>query len=104
MVCRADNAESWGTKNHPIPHLRCLGRFFIVQMLTEFSPGSNPLDSLGYWPKTHINEGLRFLLPPLMHQFLHFTRLYPVHVHLNIVRVLLGVSMLNRKHRLHLGL
>ena len=57
-----------------------------------------------YWPKIHISEGLRVPLPPLVHKFLHFTCLHPVYVHVNIVRVLLGVSMLNRKLVLHLGL
>ena len=57
-----------------------------------------------YWPKIHISEGLRFPLLPLIHQFLHFTRFHPVHVHVNIVRVLMDVSVLNRKYRLHLGL
>ena len=28
-----------------------------------------------YWPEIHISEGLRFPLPPLVHQFLHFTQL-----------------------------
>ena len=26
-----------------------------------------------YWPKIYISEGLRFPLPLLIHQFLHFT-------------------------------
>ena len=46
-----------------------------------------------YWPKIHINEGLRFPFPPMIHQFLHFTQLYPVQVHTNIIRVLLGVCV-----------
>ena len=46
-----------------------------------------------YWPKIHISEGLRFPFPPLMHRFLHFTRLHPIHVHVNIIHVLLGVCV-----------
>ena len=56
------------------------------------------------WPKIHINEGLRFPLPPLVHQFLHFTRIHPVYVHVNIIQVLLGVSELNKKYDHNLGL
>ena len=52
----------------------------------------------------HINEGLRFPFPPLIHQFLHFTRLYPIHIHVNIIRVLLGVTVMNRQYELRLGL
>ena len=50
-----------------------------------------------YWSEIHINEGLRFPLPPLVHQFLYFTRIYPVYVHVNIIWVLLGVSVLYRQ-------
>ena len=57
-----------------------------------------------YWPEIHINEGLRFPLHPLIHQFLHFTQLHYVHVHVNIICVMLGVCVLNRKHGEHLGL
>ena len=57
-----------------------------------------------YWPEIHISKGLRFPLPPMIHQFLHFTRLHPVHVHVNIIHVLLGVCVLNRKYELLLGL
>ena len=57
-----------------------------------------------YWPEIHISKGLRLPILPRIHQFLHFTRLHPIHVHVNIVCVLLGVSVLNRKHMRHLGL
>ena len=57
-----------------------------------------------YWPKIHIGKGLRFPLPTLVHQFLHYTRVHPVHVHVNIVRILLGVSVPNKKYGLRLGL
>ena len=57
-----------------------------------------------YWLEIHINKGLRFPIHPLIHQFLHFTRLHPVHIHVNIIRVLMGVCVLNRKHRVNLGL
>ena len=57
-----------------------------------------------YWSEIHISEGLKFPFPPLVHQFMHFTRLHLVRILVNIVRVLLGVSMLNRTHKLHLGL
>ena len=57
-----------------------------------------------YWPKVHISEGLKFPLPPLVHQFFHFTRLHPIHTHVNIICVLLGVCVLNRKYDVCLGL
>ena len=57
-----------------------------------------------YWLEIHISKGLRFPIHPLIHQFLHFTRLHPVHIHVNIIRVLMGVCVLNRKHGVNLGL
>ena len=57
-----------------------------------------------YWPNIHIREGLRFPLSPLVHQFLHFTRLNIIHIHVNIICISLGVCVLNIKYKLHLGL
>ena len=57
-----------------------------------------------YWSEIHISEGLRFPLPPLIHQFFHSPDSTPVHVHVKIVIVLLGVCVLNMKYKLHLGL
>ena len=54
-----------------------------------------------YWPEVHISEGLRFPLPPLVHRFFHFTRL---HTHMNMIRVFLGVCVLNCKYDVCLGL
>ena len=73
------------------------------QFVVGTNGGRGVINSI-YRPEIHISEGLRFPFLPLMHQFLQFTRLHPVHIHMNIVRVLLGVSMLNRKHGLYLGL
>ena len=60
--------------------------------------------NLIYWSEVHINEGLRFPLLPLGHQFFHFTRLNHIHTHVNIIYVLLGACVLNRKYEVHLGL
>ena len=57
-----------------------------------------------YWLEVHISEGVRFALPPLVHQIFHFTRLHLIHTHLNMIRVLLGLCVLNRKYDVHLGL
>ena len=57
-----------------------------------------------YWPKIHIGEGLQFRIPTRVHQFVHYTRIHPVHFHVNIIRILLGVSVLNITYGLKLGL
>ena len=55
-----------------------------------------------YWLEVRIGEGLRFPLPPLVHQIFHFTRLHLINTHVNIIRVLLGVCILNRKYDVRL--
>ena len=57
-----------------------------------------------YWLEVHISEGLSFPLPSLVHQFFHFTRLHLIHTHVNMICVLLGVCVLNRKYDVRLGL
>ena len=57
-----------------------------------------------YWSKVHISKGLRFPLPLLMHQFFYHTHLHPIHTHVNIIRVLLRVCVLNRQYDIRLGL
>ena len=70
-------------------------RFPPPQVQVSFSPASpqfvtcmdedrGEMNSI-YWPKIHIGKGLWFPLPTLVHQFLHYTRVHPVHVHVNIV-------------------
>ena len=56
------------------------------------------------WPKIHISKRLRFHLPLLINQFLHYTQIHLVYVHVNIIRVLLGVCVLNKRLSLRLGL
>ena len=57
-----------------------------------------------YYPEVHIIIGLRFPLHTLVHQFFHYTCLYPVHTHVNIIWVLLGVCVLNRQYGIGLEL
>ena len=56
------------------------------------------------WSKIHISEGLRFPLPPPIHQFLHYTWIHPAYVHVNIIQVLIRVCVLNKRLNLRLGL
>ena len=57
-----------------------------------------------YWPEIHISEGLRFPISPLVHQSFHFTLLHLIHTHMNNIRVLSEVCVLNRKYEVRLGL
>ena len=57
-----------------------------------------------YWLKVHISKGMRLPLPPLVFQFFYFTRFHPIHTHVNIILVLLGVCVLNCQYDVRLGL
>ena len=54
--------------------------------------------------KEQFNAGLRFPLPALFKEFLHFTKIPPVFIHPNIVRVLMGCSIINMLYNLDLTL
>ncbi|KAL6346525.1 hypothetical protein AAG906_000143 [Vitis piasezkii] len=54
--------------------------------------------------KEQFNAGLRFPLPSLFKEFLHFTQIPPAFIHPNIVRVLMGCSILSMLYNLDLSL
>ncbi|RVW59825.1 hypothetical protein CK203_098474 [Vitis vinifera] len=54
--------------------------------------------------KEQFNAGLRFPLPALFMEFLHFTKIPLVFIHPNIVRVLMGCSIINMLYNLDLTL
>ena len=57
-----------------------------------------------YFSKEQFNVGLRFPLLALFKEFLHYTQIPPAYVHPNIVRVLMGCSILNMLFNLDLSL
>ena len=54
--------------------------------------------------KEQFNAVLRFPLPALFMEFLHFTKIPPVFIHPNIIRVLMGCSIINMLYNLDLTL
>lgn len=54
--------------------------------------------------KEQFNVGLRLPLPSLFKQFLHYTRIPPTLLHPNVVRVLMGCSILDMLFSLELSL
>ena len=54
--------------------------------------------------KEQFNAGLRLHLPALFKEFLHFTQIPPVFIHPNIVRVLMGCSIISMLYNLDLTL
>ena len=54
--------------------------------------------------KEQFNAGLRFPLPALFKEFLHFSQIPPIFIHPNLVRVLMGCSIINMLYNLDLTL
>ena len=57
-----------------------------------------------YFTREQLETGLRFLVPSLVKQFLHFTRAPPAFIHLNVIRILAGCYVLNLLYQLDLSL
>ena len=83
----------------------CLPNGVSVQ-LVEGDP--MPTEKVGhnviYFTNKQFNTGLRFLLPSLFKQFLHYTQIPPAYIHPNIVWMLMGHSILNMVFHLDLSL
>ena len=48
-----------------------------------------------FFTRDQLVVGLRFPVPALVKQFLHFTRASPALVHPNVILILIGCSVLN---------
>ena len=57
-----------------------------------------------FFTQEQLTAGLRFPVPTLVKQFLHFTRAPPTLVHPNIVQILTGCSVLNFLYQFDLSL
>ena len=57
-----------------------------------------------FFTQEHLAAGLRFPLPAIVKQFLHFTRAPPTLVHPNTIRILTRCSVLNLLYQLDLSL
>ena len=62
------------------------------------------VDNAIYFTKEQFNAGLRFPHPSLFKEFLHVTRILPAYIHPNMVRVLMGCSILSMLFNLDLSL
>ena len=61
-------------------------------------------DNAIYFTKEQFKAGLRLPLPSLFKEFLHITQISPAYVHPNMVRVLMGCSILSMLFNLDLSL
>lgn len=64
----------------------------------------NAEDNAMYFTKKQFNSGLRFPLPSIFKQFLHYTKIPLVFLHPNVVQVLMGCNILDMLFHLNLFL
>ena len=57
-----------------------------------------------FFTREHLAAGLRFPVPAIVKQFLHFTRAPPALVHPNVIRILIGSCVLNHLYQLDISL
>ena len=57
-----------------------------------------------FFTREHLAVGLRFPVPAIVKQFLHFTRAPPALIHPNVIRILVGRCVLNHLYQLDLTL
>ena len=74
----------------------CIPNGVSVELTDEEAVSTeNNEDHVIFFSQEQFSAGLRFPLPSLFKEFLHFTQIPPAYIHLNMVRVLMGCSILN---------
>ena len=61
-------------------------------------------DNAVFFTREQLAVGIRFPVPSLVKQFLHFTKAPPALVHPNVIRILTGCCVLNLLYQLDLSL
>ena len=57
-----------------------------------------------FFTREHLAAGLHFPVLAIVKQFLHFTRAPPALIHPNVIRILIGICVLNHLYQLDLSL
>ena len=68
---------------------------FVELMDGEVVTTEKSEDNAIFFTKEQFNAELRFPLPSLFKEFLHFTQIPPAYIHPNMIRVLMGCSILS---------
>lgn len=112
----ATSAAGQGSSSGRLKHTKLLseGEFWecfgilsgvYIQLLEgDVVPTNKSEDNSICFTKEQFNAGLRLPLPSLFKQFLHYTRISPTLIHPNVVRVLMGCSILDMLFSLDLSL
>ncbi|KAL6332995.1 hypothetical protein AAG906_020011 [Vitis piasezkii] len=81
----------------------CIPNGVFVELTDgEVVTTENSEDNAILFTKEQFNAGLWFPLPSLVKEFLHFTQIPPTYIHPNMVRVLMGCSILSMLFNLDL--
>ena len=78
-----------------------------IDVMLSDGPARNTIggdDNAVFFTLEQLAAGLRFPVPALVKQFLHFTRAPPALVHPNVIRILNGCCVLNLLYQLNLSL
>ena len=59
------------------------------------TPTIGGADNVFYFTREYFVAGLRFPIPSLVKQFLHFNRAPPTLIHLNVLLIMMGCTVLN---------
>nr|CAN66182.1 hypothetical protein VITISV_025182 [Vitis vinifera] len=107
---RASDVREKATDKLDVKEFRdrfCIPNGVIVELLNdEEVPASTEKFEKNtiIFSKEQFNAGLRFPLPALFKEFLHFTQIPPAFIHSNIVWVLMGCSIISMLYNLDLTL
>ena len=84
----------------------CIPNGVTVELLNEeeLVPTEKAEGNAIIFSKEQFNAGLRFPLPALFKEFLHFSQIPPAFINPNIVRVLMGCNIINMLYNLDLSL
>ena len=77
----------------------------IFRLVDRLGESTLSLEHNGvFFTREHLAAGLRFPVPAIVKQFLHFTRGPPALVHPNVIRILIECCVLNHLYHLDLTL
>ena len=74
----------------------------LMERADDSTPGGEHNGVL--FTREHLATGLRFPIPAIVKQFLHFTRAPPALIHPNVIIILIGSCVLNHLYQLDLTL
>ena len=78
-----------------------------IDVMLLDGPAQNTIvreDNAVFFTREQLAAELRFPVPSLVKQFLHFTKAPPALVHLNVIRILTGCCVLNLLYQLDISL